>query len=103
MHGAKILVIDDEAYLTSIVTMKLQSAGHVALTAADGEEGFNLAVAEKPDLIISDYQMPVLSGLDMALQLRNHPVTSSIPILLLTARGHRIDEAQLAATNIRDV
>ncbi len=103
MGSAKILIVDDEAYLTSIVAMKLDAAGFTTLSAADGEEGFKLAVAEKPDLIISDFQMPILSGLEMSIQLRHHPATASIPVLLLTARGHRIDETQLAQTSIRHI
>jgi DNA-binding response OmpR family regulator len=103
MQGAKILVVDDETYLTSIVTMKLEQAGHSTVVAGDGQEGFNIAVAEKPDLIITDYQMPVLSGVEMALQLRDHAPTASIPIILLTARGHRIDETQLCKTSIRAI
>ena len=103
MEAAKILVVDDEAYLTSIVTMKLQAAGYTAITAADGDEGFRVATTEKPDLIISDFQMPILSGVEMAIQLRHHPATANTPILLLTARGHRIDETQLGQTSIRHI
>ena len=103
MQGAKILIVDDESYLTAIVTMKLEQAGYVTITAADGEEGFANAVAQKPDLIITDYQMPVLSGLEMAERLRGHPATAHTPIVMLTARGHRVDDATVAKTNIRHI
>lgn len=100
-----ILVCDDEAPIRQIIAHKLRSAGHTVREARNGQEGFDAVVIEgfKPDLILSDFQMPVLSGLDMCLRLRESPQGATIPVLMLTARGYILDEAALAKTNIRAV
>jgi CheY-like chemotaxis protein len=62
-----------------------------------------LAGKHQPDLIITDYQMPLLSGLELCVKLRNDPRTEQIPVILLTARGFSLDKEDLANTNIRKV
>ncbi|HEY7090663.1 MAG TPA: response regulator [Tepidisphaeraceae bacterium] len=100
----RIIVIDDESYLTTVVATKLRQAGYSVSTAANGEEGFALAAAgDPPDLIITDFEMPVLSGFDMSVRLKNHRTTANVPLLMLTARAHSFTPAQLAQTNIRAV
>lgn len=98
---ARILVVDDEAHIVHVVTLKLQNAGFEVMTASDGEEGLALATQAKPDLIITDYQMPYLSGLEMCTKLREQDETKTIPALMLTARGFSIPQEQLEQTNIR--
>jgi len=53
------------------------------------------------DLIVSDFQMPLLSGFDLCVRLREEPKTAQIPVIMLTARGHRLAASQLAQTNIK--
>jgi len=101
MPSGKILVADDELHMTYILSFKLERAGYNVITAGDGQEAFALACAHHPDLVITDFQMPTLSGLDMALKLRKNPATAHIPLLMLTARGHRVGADELAMTNIR--
>ncbi len=101
MGRRTILVADDEPYLTFMLATRLREHGADVIVAADGEEALRLAREHHPDLILTDYQMPVLSGLELARKLLEHPETSEIPVLLLTARGHRLPAAELVATNIR--
>ncbi len=97
----KILLVDDEAYVTAAMSAKLTRCGHTVLRASDGLEGFNLATSFLPDLIVSDLQMPIMTGIDMAMKLRATPQTSAIPIILLTGRGHLIPQSELEMTCVK--
>lgn len=100
--GAKrILVVDDEAHITHVVALKLRNAGFEVETAADGEEAMDLARERTPDLVITDLQMPYVSGLELCERLRAHGPTAQTPAIMLTARGHALAENDLARTNIR--
>lgn len=102
-NPALILVADDEAHIVHVVSMKLKNAGYEVITAEDGEEGLDAALEHKPDMIITDYQMPFLTGLDMCIRLKADPATAHIPALMLTARGFSLTDAQIAQTNIAGV
>jgi two-component system alkaline phosphatase synthesis response regulator PhoP len=96
----QILVVDDEAYIVHVVRLKLVNAGYDVLSAGDGEEGLELAREHLPDLIITDFQMPYLTGLEMCAKLQEDDETASIPVLMLTARGHALEEDELRSVNI---
>jgi DNA-binding response OmpR family regulator len=91
MAGKKILVCDDESHILHVVSLKLRNAGFEVLTAADGQEALELAIAERPDLIITDYHMPSLSGLELWQNLKQDASTAKIPAIMLTARGYQLD------------
>lgn len=95
------MLADDEAYVTTTLAMKLRKAGYEVITASNGEEGFMLASQNLPDLIVTDYQMPILSGFEMAAKLKQEERTAGVPLIMLTARGHHLSAEQLAQTNIR--
>lgn len=95
-----ILIADDEAFLLHILAEKIGRAGHAVTTASDGQQALEFAGKTLPDLIITDFQMPVMSGLEMSAKLREDPRTAKIPVLLVTARGHRVEAAEMARTNI---
>ncbi len=99
----RILVVDDEAHIVQVLSLKLRNAGYDVITAGDGEEGVDLAVEQLPDLIITDFQMPYMTGLELCRALAQHDATAGIPILMLTARGYALDDEDLAIGNIRDV
>ena len=99
----KLLVVDDEICLTEVVSHALTKAGYEVIVADDGEAGYEMACRELPDLVVTDYQMPQLDGLQFSTRLKETITTSDIPIILLTARGHRITAADLARTNIREL
>ena len=98
-----ILVVDDELHILHVVSLKLSNAGYDVLTAQDGEEGYELAVQSNPAIIISDYQMPFVSGLELAMKLHKLPETASTPILMLTAWGFALNDDDIAQTNIVSV
>jgi DNA-binding response OmpR family regulator len=95
-----ILVADDETHILHVVSMKLRNAGYEVITAEDGEEGFEAAVEKQPDLIITDYQMPYMSGLEMCMKLKADDRTRATPALMLTARGAGLGREFLNQTNI---
>jgi CheY-like chemotaxis protein len=99
----KILVVDDEAHILQVLSLKLRNAGYEALTAVDGEEGVEIARRELPDLVITDFQMPYMTGLELCRALAEHAPTAQIPVLMLTARGYALDDEDLEIGNIRDV
>ncbi|PWW26090.1 two-component system alkaline phosphatase synthesis response regulator PhoP [Cytobacillus oceanisediminis] len=86
----KILVVDDEQSIVTLLQYNLQQAGYEVITAMDGQEGKDLAVLEKPDLIVLDLMLPKLDGIEVCKQLRQQKV--SIPILMLTAKDDEFDK-----------
>src|SRR3954466_749854 len=86
-----ILVADDETHILHVVSLKLRNAGFNVLTARDGQEALELAQTEHPDLIITDYHMPQLSGLELCQRLKQDPATRDIPAIMLTARGYHLE------------
>lgn len=103
MAQHKILVCDDEPHILHVVSTKLRNAGFEVLNAADGDEAFSTASQQTPDLVITDYQMPMLSGLELCAKLRAEPRTRNTPVIMLTARGFSLNEQDLKETNIRKV
>ena len=94
MENKKALVVDDEFHIVQVVSIKLKNNGFDVITAENGSDGYDLAVQELPDIIISDYQMPVMSGVEMIEKLRQNPDTANIPVIMLTARGFAIEDDQ---------
>lgn len=99
----KLLIADDEAYVTTVLARKLAPLFDQVMTAADGEEAFELAKREGPVLVVSDFQMPGTDGYQLATRLKGDSGTCEIPMILLTARGHLLSDEQLAVTSIRRV
>src|ERR1700690_3510450 len=91
MAAKKILVADDESHILHVFSLKLRNAGFNVVTACDGQEALDLARTESPGLMIIDYQMPHLSGLELCQRLKQHPSTRDIPAIMLTARGYGLE------------
>ena len=98
-----ILLADDEHHIRLVLADRLSKAGFAVLQAADGDEALQLAREKLPSFIITDLQMPRMSGLDVCLNLRSHPTTASIPAILLTARGYLASTSEISRTSIREV
>lgn len=82
---AKVLVIEDNPVNMKLAMLLLHNAGHVVLSAIDAESGLALMSAERPDLILMDFQLPGMDGLAATTLLKKNPATALIPVILLTA------------------
>ena len=100
MNERTILVADDESHILHVVSLKLKNAGYRVLTARDGQEALEIAQQEKPDLLITDYHMPQLSGLELCRKLKQDPATAHIPAIMLTARGYELEPADTEQSGI---
>lgn len=98
-----ILLADDEAHVLHIMSRRLEAEGYRLTIAGNGREALEAVRREPPDLIITDFQMPQMSGLELALALREAPQTAGIPIIMLTGRGYTLDREVLARTSIQEV
>ena len=105
---ATILVCDDEPHIRQIISHKLRSAGFTVVEARNGQEALALldggpATPLRPNLIITDLQMPLITGLELCQVARQRAGTSTTPVLMLTARGYVRTDEDLGRTNIRQV
>lgn len=98
--SALIILVDDELHVSQILGRRLAREGYRVETARDGFDALERIAAEKPDLVISDLQMPRLDGVGLALALADDPAARDVPIILLTARGHRVDQDAVSRTRI---
>jgi two-component system, OmpR family, alkaline phosphatase synthesis response regulator PhoP len=103
MGTLKVLVVDDEIQYLDVVAFKFRNAGLDVLTARDGQQALQMAFSQLPAVIVSDYQMPVLDGLELCRQLRADPRTAGVPFILLTAYGLDIQEDGLAEAGVTAV
>ena len=92
MPDKKVLVADDEIHIVQVVAIKLRNNGFEVVTAENGAEALELAMSEKPDVLVTDFQMPLMTGLELVENLRSNPDTADIPVVMLTARGFAIED-----------
>jgi two-component system, OmpR family, KDP operon response regulator KdpE len=85
----RVLVADDDPLIQRLVRTHLDRAGFRVLSAADGEEALDVAVAEQPDLIVLDLMLPKLDGFEVCRRIREF---SLVPVVMLTARGEQVDK-----------
>lgn len=86
-----VLIVEDEPPLAELVRYNIEKEGFRALCVGDGEEAMLLVEEEEPDLIILDWMLPGLSGIEVCRRLRERKNTKSLPIIMLTARGEESD------------
>lgn len=101
MSRGLVLLVDDEPHIPMVVGRKLKAAGFEVVTASDGEEGLAAAEESRPNVIITDLQMPFMSGAELAEALRADEQLREIPVVLLTARGYVLPEEEQQASNIK--
>ncbi|MBI3815705.1 MAG: response regulator [Nitrospinae bacterium] len=88
---SKILIVDDEADILTLLEYNLDKAGFEVISAQDGPEALELAKKKKPDLIILDIMLPSMEGTEVCKIIKKDEATSHIPVIMLTAKGEEID------------
>ncbi len=84
---AKILAIEDDPTFLDLLRVHLSTAGHTVRTAQDAEIGLRSIIAETPDIVILDMQVPYLDGFELLEALRRDPATRDVPVIVITGRG----------------
>jgi two-component system phosphate regulon response regulator PhoB len=97
-----ILVAEDESALMTLLRYNLEREGYRVLEAKDGEEAMLVAQEEKPDLVLLDWMLPQLSGIEVCRRLRGRQETRNVPIIMLTARGEESDRIRGLDTGADD-
>jgi len=91
---ANILVVEDEPAIQELLTLNITQAGHNAMRAVSAEHAQELLREAMPDLILLDWMLPGMNGLEFARKLKTDTLTKSIPIIMLTARGDEYDKVR---------
>jgi phosphate regulon transcriptional regulator PhoB len=89
--SSRVLIVEDEPDIRELVVHHLKREGYQVSVAASGEEALRQVQASPPDLVLLDLMMPAMNGLEVCRRLRQDPVTASLPIVMLTAKGDEID------------
>ena len=97
-----ILVVEDETALAELIRYNLEAEGFRATVAADGEEAEMLLAEDAFDLVVLDWMLPGISGLELCRRLRRRDATQTLPVLMLTARGEEGDRVRGLATGADD-
>jgi two-component system alkaline phosphatase synthesis response regulator PhoP len=92
----RVLLCDDEIHILRAAEFKFKRAGFDVQTASDGQEAWEAIELDKPDILITDYQMPRLDGFGLVRRIRENPNTRNLPVLMLTAKGYEISQEELA-------
>lgn len=90
----RILIVEDESALVEILRYNLEKEGFDVAAATDGEEALTTIEEQRPDLVILDWMLPLVSGLEICRQLRRKGETRDLPIIMLTARGEEADRVR---------
>lgn len=98
-----VLVADDEDHILRVLRLKLSNAGYDVHTAVDGEEAFDLAKQINPALVITDFHMPYMNGLDLVRAMAGHEELRDVPVIMLTARGYALDDSEVEDTKVTAV
>ena len=94
MSTPHILVIEDDDAIATLIQYNLEKEGYDVAIAGDGEEGLVQADERLPDLIVLDWMLPKVSGIEVCRRLRGRPESRNVPIILLTARGEESDRVR---------
>ena len=98
----KILYVEDNDDNIYVVKTRLTRAGHIVLVAVDGRQGLDMAVTERPDLILMDLSLPEIDGWEATRRLKAAPETKGIPIIALSAHAMTGDRAKALAAGCDD-
>ncbi len=91
---AKIVIAEDEPDIRELIAFTLRFAGHEVVTGSNGEEGYELAKKEKPDLVMLDVRMPKMTGYEACKRIKSEPDLAEIPVIFLSAKGQESEIEQ---------
>ena len=94
MTNKKILVVDDEIHIVHVIAIKLRRNGFEVITADNAQDALELAVRNCPDIVVTDFQMPEMTGMELVEKLRQQKETFSVPVIMLTARNLVVQDEQ---------
>ena len=94
--SVRVLMCDDEIHILRAAEFKIARAGFDVRCAADGQEAWEAIQAERPDVLITDYQMPRMDGMQLIQRLRQEPALRDLPVIMLTAKGFEVSPQELA-------
>ncbi len=97
-----VLVVEDEAALVTLLRYNLEKEGYRVIEANDGEEAMTIIDETRPDLVLLDWMLPVMSGIEVCRQLRRKPALRDLPVLMVTARGEETDKVRGLNTGADD-
>ena len=100
--SARILIVEDEEPLTMLLRYNLEAEGYEVESAARGDEADTRLKESTPDLVVLDWMLPGLSGIELCRRLRARPETRQLPIIMLTARGEESEKVRGLATGADD-
>jgi DNA-binding response OmpR family regulator len=92
-----ILLCDDELHILKAAEFKLLRAGYEVECAGNGRDGWEAIQRRKPDLLVTDLQMPYMNGFQLAQKVRENPATSDLPIIMLTGKGYEMSKEDVTA------
>ena len=98
----RVLIVEDETALVELLRYNLEQAGFRVSVAFDGEEALASVQEDTPDLILLDWMLPLMSGIEVCRRLRQRPETRNVPIIMLTARGEESDRIRGLDTGADD-
>jgi two-component system alkaline phosphatase synthesis response regulator PhoP len=87
----KILVVDDEKHVARLIQINLERGGYTTSIASDGTQALEQVANDPPDLIVLDWMMPKMNGMETLKRLRSNPATEDIPVIMLTAKAEDRD------------
>jgi CheY-like chemotaxis protein len=99
---AKILVVEDNEMNRDMLSRRLMRQGFEVAMAVDGKQGVEMALSEKPDLILMDMSLPVMNGWEATEKVKSNPATRNIPVIALTAHAMSEDREKCIAAGCND-
>ncbi|MDX2308422.1 MAG: phosphate regulon transcriptional regulator PhoB [Hyphomicrobium sp.] len=100
--AAKVLIVEDEESLVTLLTYNFQVEGYDIATCKSGSDALMVVNEERPDVVVLDWMLPGLAGIEICRQIRARPETKALPIIMLTARGEEADRIRGLATGADD-
>src|SRR5688572_23620648 len=91
----RVLLVDDELHILRAAEFKLKRQGYEVVCALDGEEAWERIGESRPDIVVTDCQMPRLNGLELIERIRQTPDLADLPVIMVTAKGYELSRNDL--------